>query len=210
MKKNVLFAIVFLSSAIIFAQNESKTISEIKYGIKGGINLANISGDDAGDANLFVGFNTGFFVEIPIADKFIFQPEIIYSAQGSKSEGEYIIDSSVYNVEATLKMNYINVPLMIKYKVANKFYLEAGPYIGFLTSAKVKAKISGIGSDTEDIKDLFKSTDFGIGIGMNYDFTDIIFANARYQTSLSEIGDSDEGGNNIKNSVFQIGLGFRF
>lgn len=195
-----------LSFGISFAQQESKSGSDIKYGAKGGLNLANIVGDDAGDANNYVGFNAGFFVEIPVTDKLIFQPEILYSAQGSKSEG--IVDG--YNVDATLKFNYINLPLMFKYQVANKFSLEAGPYIGFLTSAKLKFDVEGLGSDTVDMKDDVKSTDFGIGVGMNYEFSDVIFANARYQGGLTEIGDSEAGGNSVKNSVFQIGLGFRF
>ena len=70
--------------------------------------------------------------------------------------------------------------------------------------------VEGLGSDTVDMKDDVKSTDFGIGVGMNYEFSDVIFANARYQGGLTEIGDSEAGGNSVKNSVFQIGLGFRF
>ena len=199
MKKLFFAAIAVMAFGVSNAQ-------EIKYGAKGGLNIANIVGDDAGDANVFIGFNAGFFVEIPVADKLIFQPEILYSAQGLKSDG--IIDG--YNVDATLKFNYINVPLMFKYQVANKFSLEAGPYIGFLTSAKLKFDVEGLGSDTVDMKDDVKSTDFGIGVGMNYEFSDVIFANARYQGCLTEIGDSEAGGNSVKNSVFQIGLGFRF
>ena len=206
MKKIFVAVVVLLSFGISFAQEETKSGSDIEYGAKGGLNIANIVGDDAGDANVFIGFNAGFFVEIPVADKLIFQPEILYSAQGSKSDG--IIDG--YNVDATLKFNYINVPLMFKYQVANKFSLEAGPYIGFLTSAKLKFDVEGLGSDTVDMKDDVKSTDFGIGVGMNYEFSDVIFANARYQGGLTEIGDSEAGGNSVKNSVFQIGLGFRF
>ena len=74
----------------------------------------------------------------------------------------------------------------------------------------MKVKASGFGSDTVDMKDELKSTDFGLGLGMNYEFSDVIFANARYQAGLTEIGDSEGGSNDIKNSVFQIGLGFRF
>lgn len=206
MKKLFVAVAALLSFGISFAQEEPKSGSDIKYGAKGGLNIANLVGDDAGDANVFIGFSAGFFIEIPVTDKLVFQPEILYSAQGSKSEG--IIDG--YNVDATLKFNYINVPLMFKYQVANKFSLEAGPYIGFLTSAKLKFDVEGLGSDTVDMKDDVKSTDFGIGVGMNYEFSDVIFANARYQGGLTEIGDSEAGGNSVKNSVFQIGLGFRF
>ncbi|HBD26579.1 porin family protein [Flavobacterium sp.] len=210
MKKMVFAALAVLVFGFTNAQDEVKATSEVKFGAKGGINLANIVGDDAGDANMFVGFNAGFFVEIPVTDKLTIQPEILYSAQGSKSEGPLNIEGDIYDVKATLKMNYINVPVMFKYQVTDKFSLEAGPYVGFLVRAKVKAEVSGFGSATEDAKDLFKSTDFGLGLGMNYEFSDVIFANARYQAGLTEIGDSEAGGNSVKNSVFQIGLGFRF
>lgn len=199
-------AIAVLAFGFATAQDEAKKTSDVKFGAKGGINLANLVGDDAGDANIFLGFNAGMFVEIPVTDKLTIQPEVLYSAQGSKSEG--VIEG--YNVDATLKLNYINIPVMFKYQVANKFSLEAGPYVGFLTSAKLKFDVEGLGSDTLDMKDDFKSTDFGFGLGMNYEFSDVIFANARYQGGLTEIGDFDGEGNKIKNSVFQIGLGFRF
>lgn len=209
--KKLLFAVILLVAfGNASAQEKTSNVANIKFGAKGGINFANLAGDDADGAKMFVGFNAGFFIEIPVADKLVFQPEILYSAQGSKSEGPLFVDGSVYNVEATFKFNYINIPLLFKYEIADKFSLEAGPYVGFLTSAKLKAKIQGVGSETIDAKDMLKSTDFGIAIGMNYEFTDVIFANARYQSGLTEIGDAEGNNNDIKNSVFQIGLGFRF
>ncbi len=192
------------------AQEKDKPVKETKLGSKLGMNLANLAGSDAGDANIIIGFNAGLFVEIPISDKFTFQPEILYSAQGSKSEGPLNVEGTIYNVEATLKFNYINIPLMFKYHVDKNFSLEAGPYVGFLASSKLKAKIEGLGTETIDMNDNLKSTDIGLGIGMNYEFSDVIFANARYQGGLTQIGDAASGGNNIKNSILQIGLGFRF
>lgn len=209
MKKMVFTAVAVLVFGLTNAQDAVKATSEVKFGAKGGINFANIVGDDAGDANMFVGFNAGFFVEIPVTDKLTIQPEILYSAQGSKSEGPLVIDGSLYDVKATMKLNYINIPVMFKYNVVEKFSLEAGPYVGFLTTAKMKVDVDGYGSATEDMKDLVKSTDIGIALGMNYEFSDVIFANVRYQGGLTQIGDTGEG-DNIKNSVFQLGLGFRF
>ena len=210
MRKFSVLLLFFLATFIVNAQDVINDSSKAKFGTKASLNLANIVGDDAGDANVFVGFSVGLFAEFDLADKLSIQPEILYSTQGSKSEGPYYIGSSIYNVKATLKLNYINVPVMFKYEVAKKLSLEAGPYVGFLVSAKLKAEISGLGSDTQDAKDLFKSTDFGLGLGMNYDFSDVIFANFRYSAGLVEIGDADGDSNNIKNSNLQFGLGFRF
>ena len=210
MKKVLLSTVAIMVFGFMSAQEVVKsTTSDVKFGAKGGVNFANLAGDDAGDASMFVGFNVGFFVEIPVTDKLIIQPELLYSAQGSKSEGPLVIDGNLYDVKATMKLNYINVPVIFKYKVVEKFSIEAGPYVGFLTSAKIKVDVDGYGSATEDMKDLVKSTDFGLALGMNYEFSDIIFANARFQGGLTQIGDTGAG-DDIKNSVFQLGLGFRF
>ena len=210
MKKVFFTTLALLAFVYAGAQEKDKPVKETKFGSKLGMNLANLAGSDAGDANIIIGFNAGLFVEIPISDKFTFQPEILYSAQGSKSEGPLNVEGTIYNVEATLKFNYINIPLMFKYHVDKNFSLEAGPYVGFLASSKLKAKIEGLGTETIDMNDNLKSTDIGLGIGMNYEFSDVIFANARYQGGLTQIGDAASGGNNIKNSILQIGLGFRF
>ena len=212
MQSNFLCALtLFLSASFGMLHAQDNNVNT-EFGVKGGFNMSNLygSGDDVDDNNILYGFNAGVYATLPISDFVAIQPEILYSAQGSKSEGPLNIEGDIYDVKATLKMNYINVPVMFKYQIADKFSLEAGPYVGFLTKAKLEFDIEGLGSGTEDMKDNVKSTDFGIGVGMNYEFSDVIFANARYQAGLTEIGDSEAGGNNIKNSVFQIGLGFRF
>lgn len=97
---------------------------------------------------------------------------------------------------------------MIKYKIVPKFSLEAGPYQGFLLESKKEIE-TYYGPRSQDMDNFLKSVDFGLAFGMNYELSDIMFANARYQTGLTQIGDTGEG-DDIKNSVFQIGLGFRF
>uniref|UniRef100_UPI00404928FC porin family protein n=1 Tax=Flavobacterium sp. TaxID=239 RepID=UPI00404928FC len=204
--KKVLFAAVAVLGFTFANAQDLDTKSKAKFGAKASLNLANIVGDDAGDANTRVGYAVGVFAEFELTEKLSIQPEILYSAQGSKSD----FSLSGFNFDVTMKLAYINLPVMFKYKVADKFSLEAGPYVGFLTSAKLELENSTLGSETEDIKELFKSTDFGLGLGMNYDFTDKIFANFRYSAGLVQIGDADGDANDIKNSNFQLGLGFRF
>jgi opacity protein-like surface antigen len=202
---------IFLSIVTVFcvivtsqAQTNDSQSGKISFGAKGALNIANFAGDDAGSSESLIGFNAGLFAEFQLGKKLYLKPELVYSAQGAKED--LIIEGVEFDV--SLKANYINIPVLFKYYVANDFSLEAGPYIGFLTAAKIQFD-SSIGSGTEDAEDFFKSTDFGIGVGLNYDITNVIFANARYSTSLVEIGDTGSE-DDIKNSVFQFGLGFRF
>ena len=100
---------------------------------------------------------------------------------------------------------------MFKYYPQEKFYFEAGPQIGFLTSAKLEVEVLGYGSNTQDAKDSFKSSDFGLNFGLGYNFTKRVTSNVRYNLGLSNIANTESGDNTtIKNSVFSISLGYIF
>ena len=179
---------------------------ESKFGVKGGINLSSLTGDI--DASSKVGFQVGAFAEFKISDKFAIQPEVLYSAQGAKEKGEFEFNGDFYEAEMNYKLAYINVPILAKYYVAEKFNLEAGPQIGFLVSAKGEATVLG-NSAEDDIKDGFESIDFGVNFGAGYDFTENLSAGIRYNLGLSNIAkDSDDY--KIKNSVFSLSVGYKF
>lgn len=196
---------------------------EVKFGPKAGINLANLSGD-VEDNKMLIGFHVGAFAEIKFNDKFAIQPEILYSAQGTKLEYSETLMGISYTSEADTKLNYINVPIMAKYYVAPSFAVEAGPYVGFLMSANSKGSSSAAGVTAEfdeDIKDELNSIDFGLGIGASFNMDNGLFIGARANFGLTTV-DKDYtenvGGVNvtveaadIKNSpVIQIGVGYKF
>jgi len=90
--------------------------------------------------------------------------------------------------------NQIQTPILLKYKIADKFSAHAGPSFGFLLDSP------------EGIDSFNVALDFG----MAYDFTEKFSLEARYdwgQTNLLENGDSD---NYLKLSNFQIGVVYNF
>lgn len=195
MKKLMIAAIAVVGfSATGLAQQQ------VKFGPKAGINLASMSGQD--DAEMKIGFHVGAVAEIKFSDTFSIQPELLYSAQGAKSKS---------SDDVKLNNDYINIPIMAKYYFVEGFSVEAGPQIGFL----MKAEASN-GDATVDMKDYYKSIDFGLGIGLAYDLPQGLFVNARYNIGLSKIGEDQTIGNitieadDVKNSVIQIGVGYKF
>ncbi|CAM2906394.1 porin family protein [Flavobacterium frigoris] len=196
-----------VAAVLAFAFSNAQTT---KFGIKGGLNVSNFSGD-VEDNSALVGFNVGGFVEIKVSDKFAVQPELLFSTQGAKNE---FTEPGGYKVDSKLTLGYINVPVMLKYYAAEKFSLEAGPQIGFLVSAKSKADITDGGTTVtvkEDSKDQFKSIDFGMNFGAGYDFTENLSAGLRYNLGLSNIADVEAGDDfKLKNSVFSVSLGYKF
>jgi opacity protein-like surface antigen len=199
MKKVVLIVVVtLLGLGNINAQ-------EVKFGAKVGLNSSNLRGDMDFDSK--IGFNAGAFTEISFSDKFIFQPELLFSAQGAKFE------ESEGNATVSIKVNYLNIPLMLKYGVTDKLFLEFGPQLGFLLSAKSKYEVAYGGetdSGEQDIKDSSKSFDFGLNFGASFDVAEKIMIGVRYNLGVSNINDDDRDDDKAQNAVFSLSLGYRF
>ncbi len=206
MKKISLIIVMIFAFGFVNAQ-------KAKFGLKAGLNIANanISGDGIPKTKSVTSFQVGFFTEINISKKFAFQPELLYSMQGTNFDLPVEVNGSIYNTNDTYKLSYINVPLMFKFYPEEKFYLEAGPQIGFLTSSKLEVEVIGYGSQTQDAKELFKSVDFGLNLGLGYNFSKRVTSNFRYNLGLSNIAETEPGDNTkIKNSVISISLGYIF
>jgi hypothetical protein len=162
---------------------------ETKFGLKGGLNIASLT-NSQGSSSL-MGINIGGFAEIKLNEKFAVQPEILYSGQGAK-----------YSDFGNFGMNYINIPVMAKYFIAEGFNVQAGPQLGILMSAKL---------DGMDAKDLVKSSDFGINLGAGYDVSENIGLELRYCMGLSQIQKELMMGETAsKNSVIQLSVGYKF
>lgn len=200
MKKIVLAAIAVVGfGATGFAQQQ------VKFGPKAGVNFSNISGLD--NAEMKTGFHVGAVAEIKFNEKFSIQPEVVYSAQGTKFTSN--------NSEVKWNNDYINIPIMAKYYIVDGFSVEAGPQVGILAKAEQEGTYMGY-TGTNDVKDNYKSVDFGVNFGLAYDLPQGFFVNARYNLGLSKIGEDVTVGNvtykadDNKNSVIQVGVGYKF
>lgn len=199
MKKIILTAVAVMAFAFSNAQ-------ETRFGVKGGANLANLTGDYEG-ASSMVGFHVGGFAEIKLSDKFAIQPELLYSAQGAKVKQTFFEETDKYDV----KLSYLNIPVLAKYYVTEEFSVEAGPQLGVLLSAK---------EGKEDAKDYYKSVDFGFNVGAGYNFTEDLSVGVRYTAGLSSVAKTPEGDAEfegfdvpsiaIRNSVLALSVGYKF
>ncbi|CAM1348252.1 porin family protein [Tenacibaculum crassostreae] len=177
---------------------------DVKFGVKAGMNFASLNGgEEVKDLNSRTSFHVGAMAEISISDKFSFQPELLYSAQGASADNFQGNEADV-----TFKLDYITMPLMAKYYVAEGFSLEAGPQLAFNTTSKVKAEANGQEA-TEDMKDETNGFDFGLNFGLGYKLENGLNFGARYNLGLSGIA-KDNDADSIKNGVFQISVGYFF
>lgn len=201
--------ILFLSAFVMFGTANS----QVNFGAKGGMNVANLTGD-IDDNKAKIGFYVGPYANVKIVEKLSFQPELLFSTQGTKVERNFPMLGGVADLEHKLNLTYLNIPLMLQYELTKGFKVEFGPQVGFLLSAKNKWEESYNGalgslsdSGKQDIKDDTKTIDFGLNVGANYELENGINFSARYNFGLTKINDGD---GKVKNGVFSFGVGYTF
>ena len=194
MKKLLVIACVFVAS-FSYAQ-------DLKFGVKGGLNLSNLVGDDVENTDIRTGIYLGGFLNKPLNDHLSFQPELIFSMQGAKGEDGFS------NNDLTFKLSYLNVPLLLKLQLGStdKVHLFAGPQLGFVLKSEIEQE-QGDMSGAQDVKDQTNGVDFGLNFGLSFVVSDNMSLDVRYNRGLSKI--FEEGGKSY-NSVIQLGASYSF
>ncbi len=94
-------------------------------------------------------------------------------------------------VEITTNFDYLSFPILVKYEFGNskKFFVNSGPFLGFLLSTKSKAD----GFPDSDSTSLNKKLDLGIsfGIGKKFNLNDKNNLNIEIRENLGLINISD-------------------
>ncbi|GAA4277439.1 porin family protein [Aquimarina mytili] len=174
MKKLFLLAIAVISFSL------SSQAQNVKFGFKGGLNLADVDFEVAGvDPDSRTGYHIGAVLQLGLADTFAIQPELLYSTQGT----------DIFDVD------YLNIPVLAKLKFAKIFSVEAGPQFGFVVNDGVKnAFFSTLESESFDISG-------AVGAGVEFG---PVFGQIRYNFGLTDVVDGFDG----KNKAFQISVGY--
>ena len=191
MKKLFLAVVAMMVSATTFAQNE---VGQLTIQPKVGVNIANIT--DSDDADPRIGLAAGAEFEYGITDNIGLSAGVLYSMQGAKATED--------GADCTLKLDYLNVPILANFYVAKGFAVKLGVQPGFKLSSKAKFKGSG-GSKEVEVEDGVKSVDLSIPVGLSYQYQNIVF-DARYNWGVTKIVDDADS----KHSVFQITVGYKF
>jgi len=210
MKKHAL-AIVALVALVVISSPLFAQDDKMMFGFKGGINLANITGDVVEDEiSMKTGLVGGLFICYRVTETVALQTEFLYSMKGCKLEDP--------DVEMIWNLNYLEIPLLFKVNLPTRGNLKpslyAGPALGILMSAEGELKIIETGEGgNRDIKDQFEETDIGIiaGAGLGYKMgSGCLFGEFRYEVGLQCVRKNSDGDG--KNSGMSImgGYGFAF
>ncbi len=228
MKKSIFIIFLALSFVITF---NAYSNSKISYGLKGGFISSTVTDLSAEDYETISRVNqpfAGIFGEYPLNENTSLTVEFLYSRKGFKDEISYsmnniyyIGDSFTYSENDELKLDYLEIPVLAKYKIANSLYITGGPYIAMLLSAKSSYsytstytyagyEFSDSDEGEEDVKENVSSTDFGFIAGIEGMMGNFIFG-ARYSMGLTNAFPyaADEKSHKISSFSFYIGMLFK-
>ena len=190
--KRLLTLLLIVASSQIHAQG-------LDFGIKAGLNYANVSGFD--DFNQRQGISAGIFAGAKLGDKIGFQIDALYSQQGAE------VDQSISQVINEFNLDYISIPVVLKYYLTDNVNIHAGPQLGILLNEE-----TSVLNQTIDAIDA-NSADWLGTIGIGLDFPLGLRAEVRYSFGLTKVNGqvtipSIDDLNNSKTSLTTISIGY--
>lgn len=203
MKRILVFsAFALVSVASVFAQKEEGLFS---IQPKVGMNVATTTSEAAEPR---IGVAAGVEFEIQFKKAVSVSLGALFSMQGAK--GKIYEDAQSIKMDAKVRTNYINIPLMLNVYLAKGFAWKVGVQPSFLIRERYKLaaaqgnKKDNISGKLSDLGFHVQKTELSIPVGFSYEFSNFVI-DARYNIGLTHIVEDYNG----CNRVFQFTLGYK-
>jgi hypothetical protein len=153
---------VFVTLFIVFgfySISQAQRRGDNEFSITAGGNLSYIE-SSYDQSDITGGFNAGIAIDHYFSRAWSLKVGVSYQQKGY-GDGSYTDNNGNETDGITYSLNYVTVPILAEahFGRQNEWYINFGPYIGFLTSATGNY---GFG----DVKDSFNSTDGGLSVAI--------------------------------------------
>lgn len=145
--------------------------------IDGGVNISYINGIDANITKQ--NFNFGMAMHWRFQERWSLVPEFKgKSGKGVMGIPELLVDHpeiTTERIRTTLKINYIELPILFRYKLDDKFFIATGPQISYLNKAeqilRYQTETASKIEVTDDIKQYINPIQFSVPFEFGYIFS---------------------------------------
>jgi len=207
--------LVAAMAAVVLTMSAQQTVGTFSIQPRLGLNLSGFSGKDADGSSYKVGFTAGVEGEYQFNRILALSVGAMYSQEGCSVDER---DG------AKMKIDYLNIPVLLNAYVAKGLAVKVGVQPGFKLSSNISAE--GITVDFNAMKTM----DISIPVGLSYEYRNLVL-DARYNWGLANIVDGDKlrdyykmitvnGGTidtqdmpanpSMKNTFFTFTVGYRF
>ena len=159
-------AVLMLASVATFAQ---RPVGSLTLQPKIGMNIANLTKADGSDPR--IGVVVGAELEYQLTDILSISGGALYSQQGA--EGDALDeDGNKLGGTATVKLDYINIPILANVYVVKNLAVKLGIQPAFNVNSKMAYSNGDISAQGK--LDNIKSFDFSIPIGLSYEYKNVV------------------------------------
>jgi Outer membrane protein beta-barrel domain len=174
-----------------------------RFGFQIGINLTNMN-FNAGEPppalhanpSWQTGFTIGFQLKVPLATKWILQPEYSFCERNGSDQ----------TIQATYVIDYFSLPILLNYQLSPRFNLLAGPQFEITTDAS-----STVNGDKNNITHDVEERGIGVVCGLEFTVIKSLFISPRYFQGLNHVGIGQRSDTKeFKYQSFMLTAGIRF
>jgi hypothetical protein len=193
----------------------------VRFGLKAGANLSNLSGDVVQQdqyKNRF-GFQGGAMLNLGLIDDdfLAIQLEALYSQKGFKyADQQFTLGGNTFRNTGNVRYDYLDIPVLLRLKTGGVFF-EAGPQYSYLLNISNNRSFTQNGnvvasaSSTTSNLDNVKRSELGYAAGLGFQAESGFLIGLRYNgafTDFAKEGYSNNEFRNARNSTFQAYVGF--
>ena len=213
------------SSLVSQIVGDKAATEKLYFSLKFGLNCGILKGVEEGREHLG-GANIGLFATIRLSDKFSLVPGVDPVSQKGLTNIPFLTTGDPgldpyfdASTKSALVLSYVDIPVLLKYRLGGRVNLAAGPFVGFLMSATEKFRSeSETGEELsfkQDVTGQYRDLDYGLvfeasvvvtkprrGEGFVFHF--------RCQTGLAGLLQDPAGSGAVRTSVIQIFVSFPF
>ncbi|WP_428328580.1 porin family protein [Mucilaginibacter sp.] len=176
----------------------------VRVGVAGGLNIANTV--DAYNSSFSTGtiaaWHAGLTLDIPLVYPLSFAPEVLYSQKGYSAQ--------TTDGNFTQRSNFIDVPLLAKFRLTPNFNFVVGPQLSFPISTTNTYDNGFAVTERDHYSTTSDKTVVDGVIGVGFDINPNVELRFRYTIDFAQTDDNSYYVPGYRNQVFQIGLGFKF
>jgi Outer membrane protein beta-barrel domain len=188
-----------------------------QFGVKAGLNFANVTNASAINSKSQTGFHAGVFLSPSSKSILGSRTELLFSRQGY----DYTSGTTTGNV----KLDYILLAQMMAINITKYVQIQLGGQTAFMISAKADSSKPATGNATaNNILSFYNRFDYGFGAGVEIHPVGGLAIGARYTISLSKLYKQPDANSaatypsfiptsndiNLKNNVVMIFVGWKF
>ncbi|HYJ37386.1 MAG TPA: porin family protein [Chitinophagaceae bacterium] len=194
-------------------KKDKKKKTSMGFGIKAGMNFANVRGTSSITTSNQSGFMGGLFLAPPSKGIMAFRSEIIYSKQGYN----FATQTNTGQVD----LDYIIMPNLMAFNITKFVQIQVGGQMAFLLNAKADTAKGNTTNPYSGMMDLYNRFDYGFAGGIEIHPVSGLLLGARLNISMGDLykdPSSFATGSpasmipkvDVKNNVLQVFAGWTF